>query len=79
MTRAVLYMNSRTYSEQLKKESGGQLSSLRRSVPDEVVTWLNSLPGTDYEGKKIKEIVNFQLDDKRLLWECYSLVELEDR
>ena len=79
MTRAVLYMNSRTYSEQLKKENGGQLSSLRRSVPDEVVTWLNSLPGTDYEGKKIKEIVNFQLDDKRLLWECYSLVELEDR
>ncbi len=79
MARAVLYMNSRTFSEQLKKENGGQLSSLRRSIPDEVVTWLNSLPGTDYEGKKIKEIVNFQIADKRLLWECYSLVELEDR
>jgi hypothetical protein len=79
MARAVLYMNSRTYSEQLKKASGGQLSSLRRSISEEVVNWLNSLPGSDYEGKKIKEIVNFQLDSKRLLWECYSLVELEDR
>jgi hypothetical protein len=79
MARAVLYMNSRTYSEKLKKASGEQLSSLRRSISEEVVNWLNSLPGSDYEGKKIKEIVNFQLDSKRLLWECYSLVELEDR
>jgi hypothetical protein len=72
-------MNSRTYSEQLKKESGEKLSSLRRSISDEVVSWLNSLPGTACEAGKIKEIVNFQLDSKRLLWECYTLVELEDR
>jgi hypothetical protein len=78
MARAVLYMNSRNYSEQLKKESGEELRDLRRNVPDEVVTWLNSLPGKDYEGKKIKEVVNFQLEEKRLLWECFTLVELED-
>ncbi|WP_026102972.1 hypothetical protein [Pseudanabaena sp. PCC 6802] len=79
MARIVIYMNSRDYAEQLKRESGGQLSSLRRSVPDEIVSWLNSLPGKEYEGKKIKEVVNFQLEGKRSLWECFTLVELEDR
>jgi hypothetical protein len=79
MARVVIYMNSRDYAEQIKQESGGQLSNLRRSVPDEVVSWLNSLPGKEYEGKKIKEIVNFQLEGKRSLWECFTLVELEER
>lgn len=79
MARVVIYMNSRDYAEQLKQENGGKLSNLRRSVPDEVVSWLNSLPGREYEGKKIKEVVNFQLEEKRSLWECFTLVELEDR
>ncbi len=78
MARAVIYMNSRNYADNQKQKSGEEFGSLRRNVADEVVDWLNSLPGTKYQGKKIKEIVNFQIEGRNLLWECFALVELEN-
>lgn len=76
MARAVIYINNVSYEEKAKAK-GKKVASLRRNSSEEVVEWLNSLPGTEYQGKKIKELVNFHFGSKHL-WECFALVELED-
>jgi hypothetical protein len=71
MARRVLYANGNTYPPESEGKIWRQNSSLQ------IVQWLNSLPGSEYEGKLIKEIVNFQVIHRQV-WECMALVELED-
>lgn len=70
MARRVVYTNGNTYQ-------AGAESAMWRNSSLEVVDWLNSLPGTEVEGKRVKEVVNFQIH-YRSTWECFALVELED-
>jgi hypothetical protein len=75
MSRVVVYANGATYTD--KSQAGRESPRLRRNVSLEIVEWLNSLPTQEYQGKKIKEVVSFQIGSK-FLWECFALVELED-
>jgi len=70
MMRRVVYANGNTYKNTQEPTIWRKNSSL------EIVDWLNSLPGSEVEGKKVKEVVNFQIIP-RSPWECFALVELE--
>ncbi|MFN3926828.1 MAG: hypothetical protein ACK4QL_05805 [Pseudanabaenaceae cyanobacterium] len=71
MARRVVYTNGNTYHAGAGSELWRKNSSL------EVVDWLNSLPGSEVNGKRVKEVVNFQIH-YRTTWECFALVELEE-
>ncbi len=71
MTRRVVYANGNTYKNNQETPIWRKNSSL------EIVDWLNSLPGSEVDGKKIREVVNFQIIS-RTPWECFALVEFED-
>ncbi len=68
--RRVVYANGNTYKINQEPAIWRKNSSL------EIVDWLNSLPGSEIEGKKIREVVNFQVINRNP-WECFALVELE--
>ncbi len=71
MTRRVVYANGNTYKTNQETPIWRKNSSL------EIVDWLNSLPGSEVDGKKIREVINFQIIS-RTPWECFALVEFED-
>jgi|YNPMSStandDraft_2_1061718.scaffolds.fasta_scaffold129911_1 hypothetical protein len=71
MTRRVIYTNGNTY------KNNQEASIWRRNSSLEIVDWLNSLPGREINGKKIREVVNFQIIIRNP-WECFALVEFDD-
>ena len=65
--RTTIYGNSADFIKQFKITDSGKA----------VAAWLKYLPGSDYEGKQVKEIVYFQIVKDGMLWQVFVLVELE--
>jgi hypothetical protein len=65
--RTVIYGNSVDFLKQFKITDPGKT----------VAAWLKYLPGSEYEGKQVKEITYFQIIKDGILWQVFALVELE--
>lgn len=65
--KTVIYGNSADFIKQFKITDPGKATA----------AWLQALPGSDYEGKKIKEIAYFQIIKDGMLWQVFALVDLE--
>ncbi|MBE9013216.1 hypothetical protein IQ250_23750 [Pseudanabaenaceae cyanobacterium LEGE 13415] len=67
MPQRILYSNS---AEATKKTKVGHLMK-------GIAVWMDSLPGTVYEGKTIKSIQHFELQKAGVAWDVIVLVETD--
>ena len=65
--RTTIYGSSTNFITQFKLTDPGK----------PVAAWLNYLPGSISNGKRVKEVVYFQIVKDGILWQVFALVELE--